>query len=1623
MKSSAFSKAKSFVLITLLTFLLVGLQTKQAPASHMVGSDITYKCVPGSNGTKYEVILVYYRDCSGIPTCSGNCSTIGSCTKQVDVRGADPTCNGTLFFSFTVTGVSVRDVNPNPRCSNAKMICDNMGCVTPGSLTPGIERYEFRGIVDVGPSSGIPASCCNITFSFQECCRNSAIQNISPANFYTDATVNRCVGFTDPDNCSSPDLTNDPYAVMCTGQGFIFNNGAFDPDLDSLVYSWTASLDNYGVSCTYIAPYSYDIPMPYLPPLAGNYPFGIHVDPLTGDIMFTPQSAGWVGVMAIRIEQWRLINGVYVKVGVTRRDLQVYMKFCTPNNPPTLRTNPAGIPPLKPKTKYEICAGTNLCFDVIAKDTDFNPPTVSDTTYITWNNVMQKYGASFTPNYVFSARQTLGPREDSYKFCWTPSDSACKRGQPTTYPFYIKAVDSRCPYPGIINQQFQVRVLPQASVQIKFPYNQCGKAMVTYVKDASYVPLQTFQGTTWMIAKNPGDNNFSGGAYTYSNIQTTPLITFQKGGNYLVELTVNMLGPNGVGFCSKIFRDTLKIDTPVTPILRDTFVCRYSSVNISATAKFGTPSYRYKWFNSIKDTLSPLNGPLFGNSNLVVSPLSTRYYTLQVYDIDGCTTWDSLRVQIKNLPYGNLIDSTRICYGDTFALDPGNNGGNIRSFLWNTGDTTELIVRKDSNTFVVILTDTFGCKNTDSLKLYVNARINARAGLDTFICKNDTTMLMGTGGTFYTWTNLNSSQVISAKSYTPWVKVNPTNVATPTKYQVRVYQSYPDTTNNVLECSAVDTVIISVKPLPTLTKPTTPTLACAGALVANLNPFGTPIISQSNGKGVWFYSRAANAVVNPNTGPGIGTTPQIKLDSLKNKPSTSDGLAYTNYVSFTYADPTYGCKSTDSVIAIIYGKPPIDAGKPLDRCENLGSYEITLNANQTARGVVYPMNSTNTNQCFWTGAGIDSTFAPSKKYFFNPAKTGVLKMPAKNIIKYTYNQINTYTYPVTSTSFITNCLNSDTTLFSVNPVPLIDAGIDISICKNEPQFVIADKSNASVNPATGNTKWWAKTVSVDKGIVNGAGSRTDFDASLYIYDSTTTKEMLIYKDSNPTTGCWVADTTYLNIIGYPKVAVSFSYPNMDDSTKMACQMSGNIPVWTYINGLPRRGYVDIANSTYSYNERVGSSNTPSSAWHPDPSASGVNSNSFYNTNEPGATAGAHTLAFVYSQTNGVITCKNQDYATLTVEQAPVIALTPGGAMCDYDPSINISSSVTPATYKLTWTVDPSLGTFGDATANSTTFSPLQAAKDAGGAWIFSVSDKPGTCAIDIDSTWIDVQKQPKAGIICPDCEGCEPLTSHLSAMETGVANATFSWQWADGYASNTADSAFVRTIATYGSTGLHTVKLTVQSGQSKGCTNSADGKMVVHAKPQAGFTFDPPYTTVAKPYYTFTNTSSAKDNAAMTYLWEFGSLNGADPSTRLSNELNPKSIEFKEDTTLIKMTVTTEFGCWDTVSHVMVVEPDITVFTPNAFYPNSSVPCPDGNSDCNRHFQIAATGYASVEIFVFNRWGQQVFYSNRADDGGWNGQINNKGAECPQDVYIYQVNATSFNGKLYKYSGSITLLR
>jgi gliding motility-associated-like protein len=85
---------------------------------------------------------------------------------------------------------------------------------------------------------------------------------------------------------------------------------------------------------------------------------------------------------------------------------------------------------------------------------------------------------------------------------------------------------------------------------------------------------------------------------------------------------------------------------------------------------------------------------------------------------------------------------------------------------------------------------------------------------------------------------------------------------------------------------------------------------------------------------------------------------------------------------------------------------------------------------------------------------------------------------------------------------------------------------------------------------------------------------------------------------------------------------------------------------------------------------------------------------------------------------------------------------------------------------------------------------------------------------------------------------------------------------------------------------------------------------------------------------------------------------------------------------------------------------------PNAFTPN-----PDDVNDC---FRILHNRISDFKIQVFNRAGQTVFQSNDPDFC-WNGVWN--GNPVPEGVYIYRIEARSYNGAPFDVRGTVTIFR
>lgn len=143
----------------------------------------------------------------------------------------------------------------------------------------------------------------------------------------------------------------------------------------------------------------------------------------------------------------------------------------------------------------------------------------------------------------------------------------------------------------------------------------------------------------------------------------------------------------------------------------------------------------------------------------------------------------------------------------------------------------------------------------------------------------------------------------------------------------------------------------------------------------------------------------------------------------------------------------------------------------------------------------------------------------------------------------------------------------------------------------------------------------------------------------------------------------------------------------------------------------------------------------------------------------------------------------------------------------------------------------------------------------------------------------------------------------------------------------------------------------------------------------------------------------------ISYLWHFGD---GDSSTLVA----PEHLYNRADDYMVSLKVLSANGCYQTVTKTITVEAIFRLFIPDAFTPNG-----DGINDA---FQIGGVGISKFEMYVFNRWGAQVFHSSDLQDA-WDGTF--KGSPAPTGTYSFMLQVEDRAGKVHKRRGSFMIIR
>jgi gliding motility-associated-like protein len=196
----------------------------------------------------------------------------------------------------------------------------------------------------------------------------------------------------------------------------------------------------------------------------------------------------------------------------------------------------------------------------------------------------------------------------------------------------------------------------------------------------------------------------------------------------------------------------------------------------------------------------------------------------------------------------------------------------------------------------------------------------------------------------------------------------------------------------------------------------------------------------------------------------------------------------------------------------------------------------------------------------------------------------------------------------------------------------------------------------------------------------------------------------------------------------------------------------------------------------------------------------------------------------------------------------------------------------------------------------------------------------------------------------------------------------------------------------YKKPGLYNVKLSPWFNISSRniCRDSAV-KSIYVMDIKADFDIDP---NNVPPLFLFHNRSAP---AGAALKWDFGQPGSGSSNNSADND---PSHTYGMDTGIfdVCLVVTTSYGCIDTICKPVSNNHQEEFGIYNVFTPGLK----DGKND---HYDIQIENESLYELLVYNRWGQLVYKGDKDADNSqninWNGQVFNKGAECPAGTYYY----------------------
>jgi gliding motility-associated-like protein len=259
-----------------------------------------------------------------------------------------------------------------------------------------------------------------------------------------------------------------------------------------------------------------------------------------------------------------------------------------------------------------------------------------------------------------------------------------------------------------------------------------------------------------------------------------------------------------------------------------------------------------------------------------------------------------------------------------------------------------------------------------------------------------------------------------------------------------------------------------------------------------------------------------------------------------------------------------------------------------------------------------------------------------------------------------------------------------------------------------------------------------------------------------------------------------------------------------------------------------------------------------------------------------------------------------------------------------------------------------------------------------------IVDVSNACGIDFDT--VDVIVQSPIVFAWPDTTICPNKEVQLFASGGNVIN------WS-------SQANIYQNNGNYFSSPNAPSSYTVTVEDSLGCR--AQASLNIGMNP-------PPFVNAGIDMWLFEDSLILTANGVGDFVWT--------PTELVFCDTCQSTTTLPDETTTYTVILTDSLGCinYDQVTIYVTSE----LWIPNAFTPNG-----DGTNDV---FFVKTLRISKFELFIFDRWGELLFYTDDKTQG-WDGFY--KGTLAKTESYVWKIKYEGLDGKPGKRYGTVTLLK